>query len=68
MAPAAGQPPGPAGTCPGASSGSSPACAVPVRHKLLARTAGELLDLVTVAGLAAGLGERLAGHDRRLIT
>jgi hypothetical protein len=32
----------------------------PVRHRLLARTAGELLDLLTVAGLAAGLRERLA--------
>jgi hypothetical protein len=35
----------------------------PVRHKLLARTAGELLDLVTVAGMAAGLRERLAEPD-----
>jgi hypothetical protein len=33
----------------------------PVRHKRLARTAGELLDLLTVAGMAAGLRERLAG-------
>jgi hypothetical protein len=32
----------------------------PVRHRLLARTAGELLDLLTVAGMAAGLRERLA--------
>jgi hypothetical protein len=32
----------------------------PVRYKLLARTAGELLDQVTVAGMAAGLRERLA--------
>lgn len=32
----------------------------PVRHKLLARTAGEL---VTVAGMAAGLRERLAEPD-----
>jgi Polyketide cyclase / dehydrase and lipid transport len=32
----------------------------PVRHKRLARTAGELLDLLTVAGMAAGLRERLA--------
>jgi hypothetical protein len=31
----------------------------PVRHKRLARTAGELLDLLTVAGMAAGLRERL---------
>jgi hypothetical protein len=35
----------------------------PVRHKLLARTAGELLDLVTVAGMAEGLRERLAEPD-----
>jgi hypothetical protein len=34
----------------------------PVRHKLLARTAGELMDLLTVAGMAAGLAERLRGH------
>jgi hypothetical protein len=31
----------------------------PVRHQLLARTAGELIDLLTVAGMAAGLAERL---------
>jgi len=31
----------------------------PVRHPLLARTAGELLDLLTIAGMAAGLRERL---------
>jgi hypothetical protein len=31
----------------------------PVRHQRLARTAGELLDLLTVAGMAAGLAERL---------
>jgi hypothetical protein len=30
-----------------------------VRHRLLARSAGGLLDLVTVMGLAAGLRERL---------
>jgi hypothetical protein len=35
----------------------------PVRHKPLARTAGELIDLLTVAGMAAGLAERLCGHD-----
>lgn len=35
----------------------------PVRHKHLARTAGELLDALTVAGMAAGLAERLRGHD-----
>ena len=33
----------------------------PVRRKWLARSAGELLDLLTVAGMAAGLRERLAG-------
>ncbi len=32
----------------------------PVRRKWLAHTAGELLDLLTVAGMAAGLRERLA--------
>lgn len=32
----------------------------PVRHQRLARTAGELVDLLTVAGMAAGLNERLA--------
>jgi len=32
----------------------------PVRHQRLARTFGELLDLLTVAGMAAGLKERLA--------
>jgi hypothetical protein len=35
----------------------------PVRRKLLARTAGELIDLLTIAGMAAGLAERLRGHD-----
>jgi hypothetical protein len=35
----------------------------PVRHKLLARTAGELFDALTVAGMAAGLAERLRDHD-----
>ena len=34
----------------------------PVRHQLLARTAGELVDRLTVAGMAAGLAERL--HDQ----
>jgi hypothetical protein len=32
----------------------------PVRHVRLARTAGELLDVLTIAGMAAGLRERLA--------
>jgi hypothetical protein len=31
----------------------------PVRHQVLARTAGELVDRLTVAGMAAGLAERL---------
>jgi hypothetical protein len=35
----------------------------PVRHKLLARTAGGLIDLLTVAGMAAGLAERLRGQE-----
>jgi len=35
----------------------------PVRHQRLARTGGELIDLLTVAGLAAGLAERLRGRD-----
>jgi len=34
----------------------------PVRHKRIARTAGELLDLLTVAGMATGLRERLADN------
>jgi uncharacterized protein YndB with AHSA1/START domain len=32
----------------------------PVRHRRLASTAGELIDVLTVAGMAAGLRERLA--------
>jgi hypothetical protein len=35
----------------------------PVRHKRIARTVGELIDVLTVAGMAAGLAERLADHD-----
>lgn len=31
----------------------------PVRRRFLARTAGELVDLLTIAGLAAGLRERV---------
>lgn len=31
----------------------------PVRHRRVAETAGELLDLLTVAGMAAGLRERV---------
>ncbi|HEY0937121.1 MAG TPA: hypothetical protein VGD91_25705 [Trebonia sp.] len=34
----------------------------PVRHRLLARTAGEFFDALTIAGMAAGLRERLAGR------
>ena len=34
----------------------------PVRHQRLARTAGELVDLLTVAGMAAGLKERLTAE------
>jgi hypothetical protein len=34
----------------------------PVRHRRLAETAGGLVDLATVAGLAAGLRERLASR------
>jgi hypothetical protein len=33
----------------------------PVRRRWLARTGGELIDALTVAGLAAGLRERVAG-------
>jgi hypothetical protein len=32
----------------------------PVRHRRIAATGGELLDLLTVAGMAAGLRERVA--------
>jgi hypothetical protein len=35
----------------------------PVRHKRLGGTAGELIDLLTVAGMAAGLAERLRSGD-----
>jgi hypothetical protein len=35
----------------------------PVRHQRLARTAGELVDLLTVAGMGAGLKERLAAES-----
>ena len=35
----------------------------PVRHLRLARTAGGLIDALTIAGLAAGLRERLAAGD-----
>jgi hypothetical protein len=32
----------------------------PVRRKWLARTGGEFIDALTIAGMAAGLRERLA--------
>jgi hypothetical protein len=35
----------------------------PVRHRRLAETAGDLLDVLTIAGMAAGLRERLAAPD-----
>ena len=38
----------------------------PVRRKWLARTAGELVDALTIAGMAAGLKERLAADRTRL--
>jgi len=38
----------------------------PVRHRWLARTAGEFIDALTIAGLAAGLKERLADQEDRL--
>jgi hypothetical protein len=38
----------------------------PVRRPWLARTAGEFIDALTIAGLAAGLKERLADHEERL--
>jgi hypothetical protein len=37
----------------------------PVRHQRLARTGGELIDLLTIAGMAAGLRERLAESPAR---
>jgi hypothetical protein len=37
----------------------------PVRHTLLARIAGELLDVLTVTGMAAGLRKRLAAGQAR---
>ena len=36
----------------------------PVRRKWLAETAGGLLDLLTIAGMAAGLRERLSAEER----
>jgi len=48
------------GTGPGATRVFLRLRLSPVRHRWLANTAGELLDLLTVAGLAAGLRERLA--------
>ena len=37
----------------------------PVRRPWLARTAGEFIDALTIAGLAAGLKERLADQEDR---
>jgi hypothetical protein len=37
----------------------------PVRHQRVARTVGELFDLLTVAGMAAGLRERLEASAAR---
>jgi hypothetical protein len=37
----------------------------PVRRKWLARTAGEFIDALTIAGMAAGLRERLADQASR---
>lgn len=34
----------------------------PIRHKWLVKSCGELIDLLTVAGMAAGLEERLRDH------
>ncbi|HEY1003250.1 MAG TPA: hypothetical protein VGD83_26780, partial [Streptosporangiaceae bacterium] len=53
----------PAGSEPGRTRVFLRLRMAPVRHKLLARTAGELIDLLTVAGMAAGLAERLCGYD-----
>jgi hypothetical protein len=36
----------------------------PIRRVWLARSAGELLDLLTIAGMAAGLRERLGDRER----
>jgi hypothetical protein len=36
----------------------------PVRHRRVARTVGELFDALTVAGMAAGLRERLAEQEQ----
>ena len=37
----------------------------PIKRIWLAKSAGELLDLLTIAGMAAGLRERLGERDRR---
>jgi hypothetical protein len=51
---------------PAGSSAGSPSTRIylrlrmaPVKYRWLAQTAGELIDLLTVAGMAAGLRERL---------
>ena len=58
-------------TVPAAAAGSTRADLRlrlgPVRRRWLAATGGELIDVLTIAGLAAGLTERLReddGHDR----
>jgi hypothetical protein len=38
----------------------------PVRRPWLARTAGEFIDALTIAGMAAGLKERLADHEEQV--
>lgn len=35
----------------------------PVRHRWLAETAGELIDVLTIAGMARGLRQRLGAHS-----
>lgn len=43
-----------------AAAGSDPRRAMaPIRHKRLAETVGDWFGLLTVAGMAAGLAERL---------
>jgi hypothetical protein len=36
----------------------------PIKRVWLAKSAGELLDLLTIAGMAAGLRERLGDRER----
>lgn len=46
-------------------SGSAQAADGPIEHIRLGRTAGEFIDALTVAGMAAGLRERVEDADRR---